>query len=317
MRRPARRVARALGLAFAFGLGLTACGGGKPPDTRPAFDTTRPHWQDVFDRVPDIYVVAHPAIMARDPVYGPMLKSVSRMMAARAPQTAGARAAEVLESSEEVIFAVRERGAGDAVVVLRGVRADLDARKLADANGRAMWVDGPRGAVPELTRAGLGDASLFVLPERTWLFAMGDARPRAREAFAHPFDRPSPLKDDASLFVVRLDGPSLVKGVPRLRTHGAPLESLGRHLSSITVALRPGTEGLVAAFAYEQEDSAAVAETLLKDVTQALDREGSEKTKWLGQTKVDRRSSTVVAKVTLPNRLLEDLPNVTAAELGF
>ncbi len=304
-------------VAIALAALSMSCGGGKPPDAKPAFDTTKPHWQDAFDRVPDIVVLAHPTAMARDPVYGPLLKSLSRMMSARAPQTAGTRAAEVIESSEEVLFAVRERKAQDAVVVLRGVRADLDARKLTEGNGRPMWTDGPRGAVPELARAGSADASLFVLPDRTWVFAMGDARARAREAFAHPFDRPPPLRDDASLFVVRLDGPSLVAGVPRLRTKGAPLEPLGRRLNAVTVALRPGKEGLVASFAYEEDDAAAVAEALIKQVTTALDREGSEKTKWLGQTKVERQSTTVVARVSLPPALLAELPNVSAAELGF
>jgi hypothetical protein len=320
-RRPAPRpLARGLRFAAAFALAAatTSCGSGKPPETKATFDTTKPHWQDVFDRVPDIVVLAHPGAMARDPIYGPLLKSLSRMMAARAPQTAGTRAAEVLESCDEVIFALRERGSSDATVVLRGVRADIDARKLTDQNGRAMWAEGPRGTVTELTRAGAADGSLFVLSDRTWVFAMGDARARAREAFAHPFDRPPPLRDDASLFVIRLDGPSLVQGVPRLRAHGAPLEPLGRRLQSLSVALRPGKEGLVATLTYSEEDAAAFAETLLKQVTEALDREGSEKTKWLGQAKVDRPGNyAVVARVSLPPKLLEELPNVSAAELGF
>jgi len=319
--RPAAR-GHLRGLRFAAAVTLAAatlsCGPGKPPETKPAFDTTKPHWQDVFDRVPDILVLAHPTAMARDPIYGPLLKSLSRMMAARAPQTAGTRAAEVLASCDEVIFALRERGSSDATVVLRGVRADIDARKLTDQNGRPMWAEGPRGTVTELTRTGAADGSLFVLPDRTWVFAMGDARARAREAFAHPFDRPSPLRDEASLFVIRLDGPSLVQGVPRLRTHGAPLEPIGHRLQMLTVALRPGKEGLLASFVYSEEGAAAYAETLLKQITEALDREGSDKTKWLGQTKVERPSNyTVIARVSLPPKLLEELPNVSAAELGF
>jgi hypothetical protein len=315
----ARAIASGFALALAIAMALTSasCGPGKPPETKAAFDTSKPHWADVFDRVPDIVVLAHPSAMARDPVYGALLKSMSRMIAARAPQTAGTRAAEVLESCDEAIFALRQRGASDAVVVLRGVRADIDARKLTDQNGRTMWADGPHGTVTELTRTAAADASLFVLPERTWVFAMGDARARAREAFAHPFDRPPPLKDDASLFVIRLDGPSLVQGVPRLRAHGAPLEPLGRRLQSITLALRPGKEGLVTTFGYSEEDAAAFAEVLLKQVTEALDHEGTEKTKWLGHTKIDRQSYTVVARVSLPPKLLEELPNVSAAELGF
>ena len=313
--------ARARPLVLAAGLALsalvTSCGGGKAPAAKPAFDTTRPHWSDAFDRVPDIAVLVHPTAMAKDPVFGPLLKSITRMIASRTPMTAGTRTAEVLESCDEVIFGLRDTRGGDAVIVFRGVRADFDARKLVDGNGRPMWTDGPRAPVTELTRAATADASLFVLPDRTWVVAVGDARARAREAFAHPFDRPPPLRDDASLVMVRLEGPPLVESVPRLRTKGAALEPLGRKLSAITVKLRPGKEGVVATFAYDEEDAAAFAEVRLREIVQELGTRGSDKTKWLGEAKVDRQAATIVAKVAIPSKLLEDLPTVNQGDLGF
>ena len=312
--------AAACGVALAVML-AAACSGKNQAIPPPAFDRSQPHWEDAFDRVPDILVIAHPREMARDAVYGPLLKNLSRMVAARAPHTAGTRAAEVFESSEEVVFGLRERGAEDAIIVFRGVRADFDARKLVDENGRQMWGDmatRQNNAAIELVRDGVSPASLFLLPQRTWVVAVGaGARERARDAFAHPFHRPAPAKDNRALFLVRLDGPSLVRGVPRLRSRGGALEPVGRRLESLTLALRPGNEGVVATFAYSEEGAAAFAESVLKQTAEALDREGSDTLKWLGQTKVDREASTVVARVSLPARLLADLPAVSAAELGF
>jgi hypothetical protein len=310
-------------LAAVLALALLGCGGAKPPE-KPAFDRSTPHWQDVFDRTPEILVIAHPSAIGRDKVYGPLLKVLSRMAAARAPAASGPRTIEVLETCDEVIYGLRHaRGEEDAVVVLRGVRGDVDPTRLVDDRGRPMWHSvGAAGKAQELARdeaaAGPeGQTSLFVLPARTWVVALGDARERARAAFVNPFDRPPPARDDGALLVVRLDGPSLVEGVPRLHTRGAGLEPVGRRLEAVTLALRPGNEGLVATFQYSEEGAAAFAEMTLKDLATAIGRDGSDKIKWLGQTKVDRQASTVVARVALPPRLIADLPAVTGTELNF
>jgi hypothetical protein len=261
------------------------------------------------------------------------MKSVSRVIAARAPQTAGTRAIEVFESCDEVVFGLGQRGTDDALVVLRGVRADLEPVKLLDDKGGPMWstIAQPRGKAMEYERTGAGAApgvvdqagqrqdppSLFVLPLRTWVIAMGPARERARDAFLHPLDRPAPVRDDAALFFVRLDGPSLVAGVPRLRAKGGALEPIGRRLEWVTLALRPGSEGLVVTFQYAEDGAAAIAESLLRQVVDAVGAEGTEKTKWLGAAKITREAGTVVARLSLPPRLLEDLPTVSASELGF
>jgi hypothetical protein len=297
---------------------VVACGGGKAPE-QPAFDRSTPHWQDVFDRTPEILVVARPQAMARDKVYGPLVKTLSRMIAARAPQASGTRTMEVFESSEEVILGLRHATAEDAVVVLRGVRADVDPARIVDDRGRAMWHPASgAGKAQELASADeTKPASLFVLPARTWVVAIGDARDRARAAFVNPFDRPSPVKDDGALLVVRLDGPSLVDGVPRLRARGGAFEPVGRRLDSVSLALRPGNEGVIATFAYSEEEAAAFAEERLKDLATVAAREGSDKVKWLGQAKIDRRASTIVARVPLPARLIAELPAVSGAELNF
>ena len=56
--------------------------------------------------------------MARDKLYGPLVKTLSRIVASRAPQASGTRTMEVFESCEEVIYGVRRAGAEDAVSLL-------------------------------------------------------------------------------------------------------------------------------------------------------------------------------------------------------
>jgi hypothetical protein len=311
--------------SFSMGilLACAACGGGARV---PEVDRSAPHWEDAFDRVPEIIVVARPQALGRDRTYGPLLKALSRVAAARGAASAGGeRALEALESSEEVLFALRAtRGvaADDMTIVVRGVRADFDATKLHDEHGGAWWgpSTSPAAArVQELVHERGGPpASLFILPERTWVVAAGPARDRARDAFAHPFGRPTPIKDTSALLLVRLDGKSLVEAVPRLR-RGA-LEALGRKLDALTIALLPSPDGLQARLTYADEDAAAWAELTLRQVVEALGREGGEKLAWLGVARVERDPSdarAVTARVTLPPHLLDRLASVTADDLAF
>jgi hypothetical protein len=321
---------RAALVAYAAAL-LVACGGGERAAVAPRPpDASAPRWEDAFDGVPDVLVVVHPRAIARDSVYGALLKSLSRAIAARAPQTAamgGARAAEAFESSEEVILGASTtpspRGEDDALVVLRGVRADIDPVKMVDDRGAPMWRAAAMvGSVEEFTReggAGTRPASLFVLPQRTWVVAVGGARERARDAFVRPARRPAPVKDDGALVLVRLEGRALVAAVPRLRARGAPLEPIGRKLEAVSLALRGGKGGLEARLQYGDETAAAFAESAMKDLVQAIARarEGTAKLKWLGQARVDREASTVTGRVELPLGLLEALPEVTPSELGL
>jgi hypothetical protein len=257
--------------------------------------------------------------MARDKVYGALVKMLSRIVAARAPQASGTRTMEVFQSCEEVIYGVRRAGAEDAVIVLIGVRADVDPARIVDDRGQVMWRSaGGVGRAQELASSDEAKpASLFVLPARTWVVAIGEARERARTAFVNPFDRPSPVKDEGALLLVRFDGPSLVDGVPRLRARGGALEPVGRRLDFVSLALRPGNDGVVATFAYSEEGAAAFAEATLKDLATTAQRDGSEKIRWLGEAKIDRQGSTIVARVPVPPRLIADLPAVSGTELNF
>jgi hypothetical protein len=230
-----------------------------------------------------------------------------------------------MQDADEVIIGVRLQGptqAGEVVVVVRGVHADIDPAKLVDADGRALWTSGPYAGARELLRApdsGTGesiDASLFELPGRTWVIATGEARERARAAFAHPTGRPSPELDPTPLAIVRMDGPSLIARVQAMHAVAAIL-GLARGLRTVTFALPPGTAANVrATLAYDDDDSAALAEATAREVIEAIARKKPERLAWLGAARVDRSpkdARQVVVSAPLPAELVGALLHAGSA----
>jgi hypothetical protein len=287
------------------------CGPSEPPKA-PELDRSVPHWQDAFDQIPEIFVVVRPVAMRQDATYGAFVKALTRAAAARSSAVATSRMLEAIEGSEEVV--VGFRSPDDAIVVLKGAPAQMDAAKLTDVDGRALWrASGSQAPVPELVReerTTAQTASLFVLPQRVWVIAVGQARARARQAFATPSARPEPKVDPRALAFMRLDGPSLVRAVGPLRK--GDLEPLGRKLASATIALRPAREGLIVTFQYPEDDPAAWAEMTLKQVGDRLSN--TQKLAWLKTLTVSREGNAVVARVELPPSLIEKLPNVASVD---
>jgi hypothetical protein len=241
------------------------------------------------------------------------------------------------------------------IVVIRGVRADEDPAALVDAEGRPLWAPGPGGRVRELVRSdnrpasapGAAEApvpaSLFELPGRTWLVASGDARARARAAFARTVPSPRPAARFESLepngvdtlAVLRMDGPSLVARVRALQS-GSALGAVGRSLDAVTLELAAGEAALDAgpdadlarlrrtvraSFSYADEDSAALAEATVRDALGAIARKRPDDLAWLASATVGRPSSgagpgkAVVVTAPLPPRLVAALLHAGAASL--
>jgi hypothetical protein len=244
-----------------------------PPTAQAGLD--EPRWEDVIDTTPELLAVIQPAALRKDPVYGPLLRRVIELVRARSRVVAETRALDAMEDADEVIVGVRpdvDGAEGEVIVVVRGVRADIDPATLVDGDGQRLWAPGPSGRVTELVRSG-GDAtpsmgqapvesihpgaavaasspvpaSLFELPGRTWVIASGAARARARAAFARPlghgplrfegFDPSGPL--EGPLAVVRIDGPALVGHIRALQPLGA-LGAVGHRLQALTLELAAG-----------------------------------------------------------------------------
>lgn len=321
MRTP--RLVRALVIAVAA-VGAAGCGGG---DRGPATTTRRElpaQWQDAFDGTPELLVVVRPKALKRDGVYGNLWASATRAALARAPLS-GTSAAELLDGSDEVILAVhrdREAGTEDSAMVFRGVAASLDPGKLVDGGGRVLLrpleTRGPRGQVaewvPVTAAASSRDVSLFVLPDRTWVMAMGGARTRGRQAFATPTGRPAPRVEDAALAVLRA-GPELLV-TPRSEKSPV-LGLLTRKLRSATIALEPGKAGVRLVLAYGDDDATAYAEMQVKRIAEGFAKQNPARFGWLAEAKVTSTVNTVTVALPVPPRLLEELPSASPADLGI
>jgi len=201
---------------------------------------------------------------------------------------------------------------GELLFVETGVRADVDPAKLVDDAGQPLWAPGPPGPTRELVRerdehGATVDASLFEMPGRTWVVVTGPARARARDALAHPVQRPPLQLDPTALALVRFDGPLLVQHVPLFQEHGS-LDVVGRRLQSVMLLLPPGNEGAVkAVFTYADDDAAAFAEVAFRDFTAEIARRKIARLAWLGVAKVERPDRRVFVTAPLPPQFVASL----------
>jgi hypothetical protein len=319
------RVVRVLSVAACISLAAltTSCGPGDDGGAKTARRELAPQWQDVFDGTPEVYVVVRPQAIKRDAVYGAFFKNVLRIAQAKTAMR-GVTTLEALEGCDEIIVGIRKDQNGeDAAIVFRGVPASLDLARMNDSAGRALFrlVDA-RAKVPEyewVDRQSAGGGSVFVLPDRTWVGTIGDARTRARQAFASPFGRPAPKADAEALATVRLDAATFLQ-TPRF-ARSQIVGPLTRKLSAVTLALQPGKGGVVARLQYTDEDASAWAEMHVKRVFEEIShqepRKGTPSLDWLKTAQVGHDGSAVIVKVAVPARLLEELPNASGNDLAL
>ncbi len=330
------------------------CAATRPTSSPAGPVEAEPRWEDVFDRTPELLAVVFPTALRKDAVYGPLLRRAIDLVREQSRVVAETRALDAMEDAEEVIVGVRPDVAaardagGEVVVVVRGVRADVDPVTLVDADGHALWEPGPSGRVRELVRRATPTstdpatspvpASLFELPGRTWVIASGDARARARSVFARPLGRPplpAPTAGATALLTLRIDGPSLVARVRALQPSSG-LAAFGRRLEAVTLELAAdpsapdagsGSDAaglhrtLKASLSYAEADAATSAEATARDVVAAIARKRPEDLAWLASASVERPApggiagKTVVVTAPLPARLVGALLHAGAATL--
>jgi hypothetical protein len=292
----------------------------------PTATAVEPSWEDAFERPPPVLLAFRPQSLRHDPIYGPLLDKALALARARSHVVTATRALEVIEDADEVIVGLRGDPAdvGDAapgaeiVAAVLGVRADVDPAAIVDSNGSPLWSPASGIRVPELVRErdekgeALG-ASLFELPGRTWVMALGAARARLRESWIRPHAHPRPLDvpdGDHAVVFARVDGAFLLSRLRWLRPPAA-LAPIGHRLQHVEVTLSPGATDVKAAFSYTDAPSTAAAENTMKEAVTAFGREKPEGLAWLGAARVSRapdaadRSVSVV--VPLPSRLIDVL----------
>jgi hypothetical protein len=336
-----------------------ACSGRAPlPSAQLSPGPAEPRWEDAFDTTPNLLVVVFPSALRSDRVYGPLLRRAIALARQESRVVAETRALDAMEDADEVIVGLRmgaSASADDLVVVVRGVRADVDPAALVDAEGLALWAPGPTGPVRELVRADAAPdsgpsernvrdetpASLFELPGRAWVIASGEARARARSAFLHAPDRArrtfafEGLAAEA-LVTIRIDGPTLVQRIPALQPArmlgavGARLDDVTFELSADLASSEPpeSVDGggatspervMKATLSYANEDAAVFAEATVHQVLEAIGRKKPEGFAWLASERVEVArpppGKRVVVTVPLPPRLVDALLRAGKARL--
>jgi hypothetical protein len=312
-------------LAACIALAPVACGSRAPSAkfVAPPVATARTlSFDDLLGRAAEVAVTLHPPMLARDRIYGPLLRRASAMAAAYAgPRTVGTTALAALERTEEVVVASNDATA-EAVIVLRGVPADLDAARIVDERARPIWreVVGDVGRnVVEYEPVTPADAALFVLPRRLWIIAVGDTRARTREALLGPISASSLLGEEAPLAVLSIQGPALVRREARLR-EGA-LGSLGRSLVRASFELAPGAQGLIdARFVYAETAAACASEQTVREVVAAFRRRleslDPPSLAWLAAAGVERSTTTVAVHAPIPKAWIHALAQADVAPLS-
>ena len=72
MRLAALAAAACMAASAGAGTGCGGAGAAAPVEERAA--PTEPRWEDVFDTMPELVAVIHPAALRSDPVYGSLLR---------------------------------------------------------------------------------------------------------------------------------------------------------------------------------------------------------------------------------------------------
>ena len=294
--------------AALLGVPLGGCG---EPAKAPAQQQSQPSWTDVFAATPDIFVVVRPQAMKKDAIYGPFWRSVVSAAQARG-LARGATMTEAVEGAEELIIGVN---ANEAALVLRGVPARLDPRTIKGEDGRplvqALSDERKRIVEYEVTDKKLAaGGALFVLPDRTWVGVLGPTRDRARTAFASPGNQPAPETSPTALVSIQVRGEFL-----RLFERHQLRGPLTKKLTRATLELQPGSGGVVIALAYSEADATAFGEMQAKKIAADLSKE-KDRT-WLKDAKIAYQGNTVFIRVSVPPRLLEELPKTKGGDLGL
>ncbi|HVH42101.1 MAG TPA: hypothetical protein VM925_07145, partial [Labilithrix sp.] len=160
-------------VAALLGVCSVSCGRDAPPPASAKKEVVAA-WPDVFDGIPDLFVVVRPQAIKRDGVYGAFFKSLVRAAQART-SARGDTMVQAAEGADEIIVGLAK--GDDAALVLRGVSASLDPQKITDAEGHSLFrPTSDRAKVVEyelLDRKNADAGALFVLPDRTWVGTLG------------------------------------------------------------------------------------------------------------------------------------------------
>lgn len=252
-------------------LALAGCGAAAPrPLTQE--DAAAAWSAPVLGASPDVVLVVRLRAIAQDPIWGRIFSGTSREKArdigADDPATDAA-----MSSAAELELLGRKVGGGkddvDAILILRGVSESADPRSPANA-GRTAWKTigpAPSGAVAFVRSDKQSDLRLYVLPQGTWVFAVGPSSERVGAALARESRLPRSDAEPRALAYAYVEGPALSSSSssrPRSPEEARAVENL----RGVGISLDPVTRGqeVTATFrlVYGSSGDASSAEDVLR-----------------------------------------------------
>jgi len=286
--------------------------------------------RDIVDASHDLTVSLRPKRLARDPIYGPLVRKASRMAAGESRSLyLGSTTLEALEQSDEVLLAVRSSDPLDAVLIVSGVPSGIDVERVLDDSGRSPWRSAarmPNGLLALSSRESDPEGTLYVVGERMWVLGIGGANDRVRERLverdgrvlprppASLTPRTTPLETAEPPIAIRLQGELL----DRLR--GLARNGLGPifdHLLDVRMVLASGDQGsLSATLDYEEDKSAERARGRTQELMTLLPEKVSPRLTFLRSASVRRAGHSVQVTAKLPKEVLRSFADVDKEPQG-
>jgi hypothetical protein len=321
-------------IAVAAAAWCSGCASSKAPASSAPSDAlaaeARPRWMgEAIDTHRDFTITVRPTALARDPIWGPLVRRAARVAAAHGPagEHVGTTTLEALEGSDAITLAMRGNDPLDAVVVLAGVPAAADPSRLVDSDGRPVWEDAhtiARGVTELSPRSAALPSTLLVLPGRTWVVAVGaSAIDRTRAAVTRSPPAPYAPSPDEPPVTAHLRGEILDRVRTSARSGLAPIVD---GLDEVELALTTGKLGrrvgertaearVTAAFVYGDERSAVAGERRGRELVEAFAQRGAHLA-WLRDTRIERRERRLDVAVVLPSAWLRDFARAETAPTG-
>ena len=312
-------------LGLALHIGCSGCAATTDAAAAPATAAKQDlGWYEAsIDETHDFVVTLRPHALAVDPTYGPIFRRATQLAATRVRALVGSTTLEAFEGADDVVVAVRDARATDAVIVVGGVPSEIDPAKLVDTDGRPLWRELHDGSARAdertshvlefLPKEPDARARLFVLPGRTWVIGVGEGAFRVAAALSHASVVRPYLPDARPPIVVHLRGEILE--LIRARTQHA-LAPISDRLLGVTVALTAGGEGQVlATFTYADDRAATRAEARGREVINALAEKMAPRLDFMKMAEIKRFRSTIELRAKLPPALLRRFADADDAAL--
>jgi len=282
---------------------LAACAHGPNiPSPAPSTVPSSAWMARAIDETKDIVITGDLRALLGDSSFAPATRKVLRAVSDRAVPSVNLK--EAWEGARGIVVALFERGT--IFLVLTDV-LDLDPTSVTGWDGTWQWKRAAESPPGTLEHAFIPEAgSLFVLADHTWVLGAGTSAQRARVALAEARGHPVATIDLQKPIAMTIPASRMALVVRRIRIRELEPALDGIRMLHVVATIGEGATVEVT-LDYEDDGSAARAESLFAQVLRALAQKDGEPLAFLSGGRLTRRGTHVRLVGTLPTSLLESL----------